>query len=633
MAQRTDLYTILVSYANKNNSPYIEIDPFLDFLGRYAKKHSIEQPEWLKWVDERTVKFWAEMSVLVEEDKCVLLADTASGRIYMPHFYVDVLAKAYQNADENADLPFPSEESLRITVPEDHLQVMNSGEDLVSFLIAEQEPANPIIKIKFPDGFGSALVLADMIPRRLTEIGILKIRHYLHKGGNKEYTLHKLLPQLQGRENYLRDYINHILTRPMDCYNSIEEGGEFSYLFWAHFCILTKNDIKKKKEFLSEDIAVYQAIFIIESVNGYYKSLAVKRRQVELAFKSLENHLAKPPYLYTLAQVLKFTSSKGVLLLGQYSKEDLEGWIRKKTTESENNELPVLLFVQGQNGERSFLLKEKMLALCSRLIAEARIKVQDELSKHWRRLLMEYSKEPAMDNDGEFEKSLQKITARLVPVLTAVLKDPKLLLVYEEMEQSQNGVPPALKIFNRGQLLPYSALFLINRKDTLLDVKLSLPFWYSTPIFTGILAFFKGLSGKGKSPKLSSPKAPEEPHSSRKGKDRAGEIRDAAGELEAALVPSGHTLDSYLEELESRWSRLIDRQAREDLVHDVKSLIRDSLRHNLKLQKHFVLTREIISQMAANIVIRTPTLAALGGRDSLILYAELYLIRLLQNIR
>ena len=633
MAQRTDLYSILVSYANKNNSPYIGIESFLGFLGRYARKKSEEQPEWYKWLQDRPVKFWAEMSVLVEDGKCELLTDTADGRIYMPHFYLEVLDRAYRNPDEDADLPFPSEESLRITLPDDRTRPLSFDYDLLAYMDEPQDSDNPILKINFPEGFGSALVLASMIPHRLTEMALLKIRNYLRKSGNKEYAFRKLTPQLQGKESNLKDQLTRILTRPSDCYSAIEGGGEFSYLFWAHFSILIKSDIKKKKEYLSDDIAALQSVYIIEAISGYFKSLMVKQREAELAFKSLESHLAKPPYLYTLDQIIKFTNPKGVLLLSQYTNEALEEWLRKKTTESENNELPVLLVVQGAKNERCFLLKDKALTLCARLLAEARIQVKDAVSKHWRTLLAEYRSEPAMENDSEFNKALFKFAKRLCPGLTNLLEDPKLLLVYEEVEQNQNGVPPPAEIFNKGQLLPYSALFLIRRKEILADAKLILPFWYSMPIITAIIAFFKNLARKRKAVKLS----PDDNANSAEGvpeeKDPAGEIRAAAEDIEFALVPPGHTLDSYLEELESRWSRLINKQARENLIEDVKSLIRDNLRRNLKIQKNFHLTQEIINQMAVNIVTRTPALASLSGRDSLILYSELYLVKLLESTK
>jgi hypothetical protein len=99
------------------------------------------------------------------------------------------------------------------------------------------------------------------------------------------------------------------------------------------------------------------------------------------------------------------------------------------------------------------------------------------------------------------------------------------------------------------------------------------------------------------------------------------------------MVPPGYSFDSYLEELENRWSRLLDRKARENLIEDVKSLIRDKLRRALKLQKRFMLTRETISQIAHNIVTHNQALSSLNSRDSLILYSELFILKLLENIR
>ena len=635
MAHRIDLYSILNSYANKNNSPYIEIDTFLDFLGKYAKKVSEDQPEWLKWTQNRSAKFWSEISALVEEGKCELLADTADGRVYMPYFYLELIERSFQKADEEADLPFPSEESLRITIPENQMRILSSENDLLVYLNEPPESdVPPILRIDFPDGFGSALTLPGKVPRELTEMAILKIRYYLRKGGNKEYTIRKLTPQLQGRESFLQSQIDQILIQPLNCYTAVETGKDLTYLFWAHFCVLIKNDIKKKKEQLSDDIAVLQSAFIIEVINGYFKSLADKQRELETALRDLENNFNRMPFIYSLDQILKFTNSKGIPLLGKYTKESLETWLREKTTESENDKLPALLIIHGPDkGERFFLLKEKMLPLCFRFIAETRPKLKDEVSRHWRGLLSQYKTEPAMENDGDFEKLLARFTQKLKPMLLTLLEDPKLPLVSDETEQDGEGVPSSPRLFNRGQLLPYSVLFILNRKELLSDARLFLPFWYSIPIISSIIAFFKNLSGKRKAIKLSAAKGLNGEEYILDEKDRAAEIRAAAEELEFDMVPAGYTMDSYLEELESRWSRLINRQARENLIEDVKSLVRDQLRRNLKIQKQFQLSQEVISQMASNTVTRTPPLAALNGRDSLILYAELYMIKLLQNIK
>jgi hypothetical protein len=635
MAQRTDLYSILTSYANKNNSPYIAIDPFLSFLEKYAKRMAEEQPEWLKWTQDTNVKFYAELASLAEEGKCELLSDTNDGRIYMPHFYMELLQQYYNNIDSNADMPFPGEETLNIEIPISQKRFLGAGSDLPTYLEDPQEGDLPIICIGFPDNFGSALIPASMIPKRLIEASMLKIRNYLRSHGNKEFALHKLTPQLMGKEGYLKDYLNQILTRPMDCAASIEEGGEFSYLFWAHFSILVKGDIKKKKDLLSDDIAAIQAVCIIEALNTYYKALAVKKRERELALKDLESHLYKPPYLYTIDQIIKFTSSKGVLLLSQYSREELENWIKKETTESQDNKLPNLLIINGGNDERFFISKNKIPLLCARLLTEAREKVKNAVSKRWIRIIMEYRKEPAMENDKDFDKLLDTCTAKINPTLTSLLEDPKLQLVYDELEQAEGEIPIAARIFNRGELLPYSSLFLLKRKNLLDDTRLILPFWYSMPILSSLINFFKNLFKKRQDKKEARQNINADDEENEGLHDRGGarEILNAAREIEFAMVPPGQSIDGYLDELKTRWSRLISKQARDNLVEDVNSLVRDNLRHTLRVHKHYKVTRENLATLASNIVSRTPSLQTLSGKDSLRMYIELYLIKLLETVK
>ena len=625
MTPKTDLYSIIISYANKNNSPYIKVDSFLEFLGQYAKNHI--------WVKDTAVKFSVELSALMEGGKCELLENTDEGWIYLTHYYPDLIRKAYQNAEGDTDIPFPSEESLRIKLPQTHIRPLGCGDDLFSYLDAPQDSDTPILRIDFPDGFGSALVLAGLIPRRLTEIAILKIWNYLRKDVNKEYVLRKLIIQLHSRSSSVRDQFNRILIKPLDCYNAIKEGEEFSGLFWGHFCAVLKNDIKKKNERLHEDIAVVQSAYIIETVSGYYKALAIKKRETELAFKSLDIRLSRPPFLYTMDQICKFANDKGILLLSIYSRENLEAWLRTKTTESNNNGLPALLIVRGEGKERFFVLKDKIPALCVRLFNMARIQVKDALTRHWRRLLLNYNTEPAMENNEEFEKILLAFTKKYCPTLTTLLDDPKLPLVYREAEQSESSASSQARIFSKGQLLPYSSLLFLQRKELLSDIKLMLPFWYSLPIITAIIAFFKNLLRNKKASKPLPADIEDPGEVVLKDKDRAGEIRAAAQDLELLLVPPKYTMDSYLEELESRWSRLIDKKARENLIEDVRTMIRDNLRGYLRIYKKFRLTQEAISQLAQNIILSSSALASLSGRDSLILYAELYLIKLLRNVR
>jgi hypothetical protein len=628
MAQ-TDLYPILRAYANKKNSPFIDIDAFLEFLERYAKRKVETSDEWIKWTKDVGIKFWTEMSDLTEVGKCVLMADTPEGRIYMPFYYVDLLQEVYRSIDDNADSPFPCEENLHITLPEDQAKLVSVASDLGPFFEKGETEPLPVIKLIFPEGFGSALILAPMIPRRLMETAVLKARHYLRSHGNRDFAFHKLAPQFQGREKYLKEILDQIMIRPFDCINAMEAYGDFSWLFWAIFCSLVKKDIAKKKETLNEDIAAVQAACVIEACNSLYKARAVKQREQEMAFRELELHLEKPPFYFTLDQITRFTSAKGVALLGQYSAEALEAYIRKKTTETKDSSIPEWLILQGK-GEKWYVRKEKYLPLCSRLLIDSRPLVKKAVTSRWVNLIRSSRTENAMEKDADFDKLLAAYTAKLTPPLAALLEDQKLLWVYEELEQTQGMIPASSRIFSRGQLIPMSALYVLRRKDLLTDARILLPFWYSVPIISAIVAFFKRLWKKNKNRN----EADDEPEDVESGnKEATGDIRNAAKKVEAELVPKGQTLDSFLAELETRWSRLLNKQARANLVNDVNSLVRDNLRHSIRIHKTKKINREGLEEIVDGIVTHTPALQSLGGQDSLHMYMELYMIKLLLNIK
>ncbi|MDR2096784.1 MAG: hypothetical protein LBP76_14875 [Treponema sp.] len=634
MADATDLYSILAAYARKNNTPFIDITVFQDVLEKNAQRLAAEHPEWLRWTKETGALFWSELSPLVEKGKCELLSDTSpEGTVYLPDFYLEAVQEAYSSLDNTADQPFPSEESLRITLPENQVRTIGM-DDIVSYLDDPQDAPLPLIRLTFSEGFGSAITTSRMIPRRLLEAAMLKIRNYLRNHGNREFAQHKLEPQMQGKEIYIRDILNQILSRPIDCVTNLENVGDFTYLFWAHFCILVKNDIRKKKEYLFEDIASMQSVYLIEVCNNYYKAKSVKKREKALAFKALEIHLDQPPYLYTLNNILRFTNSKGVLLLGQYSEDDLDAYIKAKTGPTDDDdEQPELFLIRNEKGDLWFVRKGKLLSLISRLLIEARPLVKKAISKRWFRMLKQYRNEPAMENDAEFEKLLAATITKVNGILANLFNSPKLFLVYQEIEQKQGNIPESLRIFQKGMLVPYSDLFLLKRKDLLVDARILLPFWYSIPLFTAILAFFKGRKSREGAKKEKEDAEEKAENEVRERKDPHHELVKTVKRLEAEIIPANTTIDDYLSELKDRWNRLINAQAKKDLSEDVDSFIRDYLRHFLRTHKRIRISRESLSKIASDIISRNSALISLKSQDALHLYIEIYLLHLLQNVK
>jgi hypothetical protein len=242
-----------------------------------------------------------------------------------------------------------------------------------------------------------------------------------------------------------------------------------------------------------------------------------------------------------------------------------------------------------------------------------------------------------MESDPEFDRLLANLSATMNPLLATFLADRKLPWVYDELERTQKVIPPASRIFERGKLIPYSLLFLIKRKDMLFDAKMSLPFWYSIPIIKSIIAFFVKLGKKKKKDYQTARKtgevaelteseaAPARSHS----RDFLNSIR----ELETQMVPIDKDINGYLEELHSQWGRLLDPKAQRNLMEDVNSLVRDNLRQSIRVWKRQPLGSSNLQELAQGIVNGTPTLRNISNRDALLLYMQIYMIKLLKSIK
>jgi hypothetical protein len=627
-----------MSYADRYHSPYIDIDTFIAFLERYAGNHAEEQPEWKKWTDEVSIKFWSEMNRLIEEEKCVVLNDNNEKQIYLAEFYADIIRQIYENSDANAGLPFPSEQSLRIHIPEDQIRLIGIESEMSNYLKDPQDASFPILKITFPENISPALTLSSLMPQRFIEAALLKIRYYLQNHGNKEYILHKLLPQFVGKETLLREMFKQVEIHPLDCLHYLETGGEFSVLFWLYFCNMVKTEIRRKDELLAEDMAAFQSVYIINVMTVYYKKKVMMEKEKELAFSMLEQRLNKAPFLYSMNDIINFTGVNSQPLLGQYSEKELEEYLMRQTTESVNQELPALLIFYRNKDEQLFIFKDKVLPLCAKLLADVRPQVQKAISLRWQDILRDFRREDAMEQDQDFEKLVEGYVGEFAPTISLLTGDKRFYLINAETERSRGMSSEISMIFSgNGTLLPFSTLLLLKRKTLLIDARLLLPFWYSIPIVSAIIGFFKrlgsGKAGRQSSRKHNHPAGEDADQAELMNRAQRQALQSAAREYKSSIVPLGYTLESYLEELENRWRRLLDKEDKKTLIEDVKSLIRDKLRRVLRQRKHKRITQKTFISIADSIMLESPALEQLDTREAVHLYIQLYVIKLIENIK
>ncbi|MDR0452769.1 MAG: hypothetical protein LBH15_06970 [Treponema sp.] len=638
MAQRTDLYTILLSYAHKRHSPEIDIDSFILFLEKYANHYAPERPEWKKWTSDASVKFWAEMSPLADKGKCRLISGGSGGRVLMLDFYFEAVNKAYENPDALAELPFPDEQTLGIRIPPDQVRELDVTTELGEYMEHPQESDIPLLKIAFSESLGSALVLASYVPRRILEISVLKTSAFLKIEHNAEFFFVRLAGQFAGKEPLLRNILAQIELKPKECFAHIETAGEFACLFWPLFCSLIRTELKKKAEFTALDISVLQSTYIIEFFVSYYRSIMARKRDLEMAMKEIELRIERPPYAYSLKDIMKFPDATGRPLTDFYSQKDLDNFLNERTLMGRNpdpgKQLPPLLIFRNRFNEQIFVSKAKVFPMITKLIGEARPQVQKALRNRWSKLVREFEDEASMESDKDFEKLVAYYAQQFAPSLMMLLDDKKLFLVQEELAASQGGILDYNKIYQAdGTLVPLSELLMLKRKDTLTDVKIMLPFWYSIPVISSIIAFFKHLrhstGKKRKAPQEQEIPDKETPiiHSA----TLAQEIKRVALDYQMRMLPPGKSLAQQLSEMEDHWRKVMDSEAKKQLVRDVHTQIKRKLKPILDARGNRKITPQAIDEMADSVIMVSPALTELNNSDKIHNYVALYIANLLKQ--
>ncbi|MDR3160363.1 MAG: hypothetical protein LBU28_01970 [Spirochaetaceae bacterium] len=626
MDENLNLYAVMELYARKIHSPVIEIKKLVFFLEQHAKRLALEQPEWMAWAVNPISKVWEELPRLKEDKFHKIVVNEREFTVLLIDLYEKMIREAYE-AEEIEAGPFFSEGRFKIILPDDMVKVVDMAHGLGPYLDDFREKSPAFVKILFSN-YGSLLILPELIPRRLPEKAFQKIRNFLRENNNKDYFQNKLIPAFRGKDVHLKEMFNRILTRPGECVDELESAREFSYSFWTYFCTMLITMISGNDELSAADIGLLQSLEILNAFNGYYKIKLSKIKTRDTALKNLSLALEKPPLYFSLDAITKFTDTKGLALLGQYSQDDLEAYLRRETTMAEENHLPELLIIRDMNGVQQFIKKGSLLPCCTQFLSNARPPVRKVIVERWFKMLKALDHEPAMDNDGAFENLVYRTTKTVSPFLLSMLKDHKLYLAYSEMALEDPAPPSGL--FTKGKLLPLAALLKLGRKEILADVRILLPFWYSIPILSQIIEQFMRLIRRKNinTDKIAERKADE---SERFDGNQGSVLKTSVNKTAAVLIPRGKTLDGALAELEDRWGTLQNAKERKNLLEDVNALVRDRLRRTLRLQKSPRITPEALKRLATAIVTGSPTLQNLGGRDALIFYIELYIIKLVQR--
>lgn len=631
MGKTVNLESLLRHYATKLESAFVSFKEFCDYIHRYSSAHLEKHPELVQYVEIPEQTLYKEIEGLVPKHEVYILNQSTSKVIIVVLTYYSVyFANRYKEIMTNPSVAFPSIIDLPKQLPATAFEKRDATE-LIPTLLTGQDAKSPLLYLlMFPKDVPAVLYPMCVPVIFLVRAAMAKIRHMLKKEEFHDYFLKKLRNSNPNKEMGARNFFNAFIQHPDSTDQPFDSDNDF-YL-WNQLCYFIRQDFEKVKDRTVEDTNILQALAITEIWLMYLKDKETAAQKKKDALNELEACLAKPPYFFEMDTILKFRDSKGALLYGQFSEDDLKESLQYLTTETENNDLPKLLVFKIESGTQYFIYKAKVLPLIVRLSNEAHTTIEKHLTDKWYEVLSNYGKLPEMKDNKAFENELHRCVQELSPVLHTLLTANFLPVLNFELSNSPEG--NNFNIFNGTKLLPYSELLMLKNTSILTRTRMMLPFWYTVPVLSWFASlFFKkkfpAKQTRSAAPELTSDDIPDE-QNARLGTKKE-RVAAAAQEISDQLVPEGSTIDRELDSYHAVWNKMITKEARYQLTEDVNALIRDYMRKVVKTISASTFNQERVQSLARTLV-KTPNMQKIKEEDALYMYTQLYILRLLMNV-
>ena len=621
----TDLLHLLRMFSLRRNSAQVTLIPFQDYLHRYAKHYLQQKPELAVHLEISTETLLSELKKVQSDGDIDITTDKSNTTtIFVPYFYVDNIARQYANLEQHPDIPFPLLSDLPRNFPGKLLKAISIS-DQIAALKPESKENTFLYALNYNGDIPALIFPGSYTTDKMLNLSLDKIKLFLMKDESRDYMQKRLMVANPGKEFTVKTFISKTLAHSVNTFQNIKESGD-NYILWGQLCAFIKQEFAKKNEKLPDEIALLQAVGILEYLNNYYRNKAQKDIQADTALKNLLLAFQKAPYYFTMKQITQFTDSRGVPLVGQYDEETLQNFMKEKTSSSEKYIIPDILTFTNSSNERFYLITEKAVPLLISLINEARKPVRDVCIKKWHDMLFNFEQDESMKNDAAFSDLIKEITAETAPDLYGLLNASFIVPIIADPRLNEIQAMEINRIFPTGKPAAYHEILTLNRYEILSDTKILLPFWYTIPIISSIIAFFKRKRKKTQ-PQTATQK---EKHQTVPNKKPKLKLKDVAEKISLEFIPEGKTLEQTLERYLDEWNQTLGQPIRENLTEDVNALIRDYLRGVYRTISVMSFTSERVRGLAQTLI-ESPGLAKIKNRKALQNYIELYILKLVSQ--
>lgn len=626
MVAISNLSSILKHYANRQKSPFIDFREFCDYVKKYAEHHVEEESSLVRYLGDSSQTISAELLGLSEKNIVGLIENNNRKTIICVQYISNIIALKYKEMITNVSIPYPIVTDLPKNFPLSLIEKKQASEYIIKNLNKKPENLPNLYILEFANEMTSLLVPAIVPIKVLLETAQKKIKKILKKEEYHDYFIKKLRSTNPTREISIKSFFTHFVDTQDDRFIDFDQGDD--YYLWNQTLYFIRQDFSKIQDKTIEDINILQSVQISEIHSTFLKQKFQNQQKREDALKELEAALAKPPYFFSMNQILKFQDKNGRLLYGRYSEEDLKEFLTKMTQEGPLNQLPQLLIFKVDSGTRYYVYKKKVIQVVVRLCNEANVSIGKALETKWYNCLLNYEKLKEMTDNVAFEKVLRKMVEEHSPVLYALLNANFMSLL--ALEKDDDETMEGFHLFVNQHLLSYQELLMLKNNQILANAKSRLPLIYTIPIISWIISLF-GSSNRKKQKIVEAPKKEEKSTVQKeKQKSKAEIISSKAKDIITEIIPEGSSVDRELDFLEKQWNKLISKDARMNLTEDVNSLIRDYTRKVANTISSQNFSRERIENLA-NTLVKTPNMQKIKEEKSLKEYVILYMLRLLSN--
>jgi hypothetical protein len=637
---KTELYQILKAYALKAKNPVINYETFVEFLDKYAERHTEEFPELCAARGAGFVEKTSAGLMRLEEEKYVRLQKT-SNRIHLIKvvvYYIELVEQQYKKIISQGDAVLPSPESVGLHIEPELLTPVNIRADFEAYLEKEPSGIPELLNISFPDVSKTLILSSKLLEKPLIEVSLQKIRIYLREQKNAQYLQHKLLPLFPQREATLKNLIVNAVTKSDLTLQEFMVPSDQTFQFWTQVASMLLKEYGPKADKLEEEIDLCIACNIVNFYAVYFKGKTQKARESEAALKILVHQFSKPPYAYTFHDIYQFKDSKGLAVVKRIDRDVFAIYLESSTTPKDKVSLPEILKIKTPDKTEYFIRSDcAVKVLLSRAYGLAK-GCKTRLVSYWADVLKNNQKLPEMLEDLNFSREVENYIKTTDPVFYALLNFNLLFLLRDQikMPQVETDFTGALLDVKTKSVVPADKILNLSRKTVYTEARLRLPFWQVIPLFSAIVRFFMNLFrpravrspvGKNKARK-------EEPKPLPSGdENQTAQKAHYQEEIEALIrhyLGSGD-IQKEMPALISLWNPLLDPQAKQNLVEDVNSLVRDFLRVKKYRTRLRAPAIGQVDQLAAELS-ASRNLEAIRDKQHLREYITLYMLKLLHMV-